>query len=227
MKTRTARRFIPLRFETPSRTEPPPSSISAYGLFFAQSLRSLSVTASLFPSSPCLATALLRRIDFSRARVVVELGMGTGAITAEILKRMRPDAVLFGVDLNPVFVSHLQRRIRDSRFVPILGRAEHLAALLDRHGIRRANAVISSLGLTSMRPRQRSAIVKQVAERLTDGGVLTQYQYVHASGHPNWLSALGVKRFPEKDFLQAHFRDVNAERVIWNLPPANVYTCRV
>jgi phospholipid N-methyltransferase len=185
------------------------------------------VTASLFPSSRCLAAALLRRVDFSRARVVVELGMGTGAITTEILKRMEPDAVLYGLDLNPVFVSHLRRKIQDSRFVPILGRAENLSALLDRHGIRRAHAVVSSLGLTSMRPRQRSAIVKQVAERLTDGGVLTQYQYVHASGSPNWLSAFGIQRFPEKDFLRAHFRDVNAERVIWNLPPANVYTCRL
>lgn len=153
--------------------------------------------------------------------------MGTGAITVEILKRLGPEAVLYGLDLNPVFVSHLRRRIQDSRFVPILGKAEHLAALLDRHGIRRANAVVSSLGLTSMRPRQRSAIVKQVAERLTEGGVLTQYQYVHASGSPNWLTAFGIKRFAEKDFLEAHFRHVNAERVIWNLPPANVYTCRV
>jgi len=227
LSIRSARRLDPLRFEGPNRVETPPASTSAYGLFFAQSLRSLSVTASLFPSSRRLAAALLRRVDFSRARVVVELGMGTGAITTEILKRMAPDAVLYGVDLNPVFVSHLERKIRDPRFVPILGKAENLAALLDRHGIRRVNAIVSSLGLTSMRPRQRSAIVKQAAERLTDGGVLTQFQYVHASGHPNWLSALGVQRFPEKDFLQAHFRHVNAERVIWNLPPANVYTCRV
>ena len=205
----------------------PQGSTSAYGLFFAQSLRSLSVTASLFPSSRSLATALLRRVDFGSARVVIELGMGTGAITTEILKRMGPNSVLYGVDLNPVFISHLERRIQDSRFVPILGRAENLATLLDRRGIRRANAVVSSLGLTSMRPRQRSAIMRQVAERLTEGGVLTQFQYVHASGHPNWLSALGVKRFPEKDFLQTHFRDVSAERVIWNLPPANVYTCRI
>jgi phospholipid N-methyltransferase len=185
------------------------------------------VTASLFPSSRCLAAALLRRVDFSRARVVVELGMGTGAITMEILKRLAPDSVLYGFDLNPVFVAHLRRTIQDPRFVPILGRAENLAAVLDQHGIRRANAVVSSLGLTAMRPRQRAAIVKQVAERLTDGGVLAQYQYVHSSGNPNWLSAFGIKRFPEKDFLQKHFRHVNSERVIWNLPPANVYTCRV
>jgi phospholipid N-methyltransferase len=159
--------------------------------------------------------------------VVVELGMGTGAITTEILQRMEPNAVLYGFDLNPVFVAHLRRRIQDPRFVPILGKAENLAAVLDQHGIQQANAVVSSLGLTSMRPRQRTAIVKQVAERLTEGGVLAQYQYMYASGHPNWLSAFGIHRFPEKAFLQAHFRDVKSERVIWNLPPANVYTCRV
>lgn len=153
--------------------------------------------------------------------------MGTGAITTEILKRLGPDALLYGLDLNPAFISHMRRRIQDPRFIPILGKAEHLASLLDQHGIRRAQAVVSSLGLTSMRPRQRSAIVKQVADRLTDGGVLTQFQYVHASGSPNWMSAFGIQRFPEKDFLQAHFRYVHAERVMWNFPPANVYTCRV
>lgn len=205
----------------------PPRSTSACGLFFTESLRSLSVTASLFPSSRSLAAALLRRVDFGSARVVVELGVGTGAITTEILKRLGPDAVLFGLDLNPVFISHLQHRIRDARFVPILGRAEHLASLLDQHGVQRADAVVSSLGLTSMRPRQRSAIVRQVAESLSERGVLTQFQYVHAAGNPNWLSAFGIQRFREKDFLQAHFRHVHAERVIWNLPPANVYTCRV
>jgi len=187
----------------------------------------LSVTASLFPSSRYLAKALLRRVDFTRARVVVELGMGTGAITTEILKRLGPDSVLYGFDLNPLFVAHLRQRIQDPRFVPILGKAENLAALLDQQGIRRANAVVSSLGLTSMRPRQRSAIVKQVTDRLAEGGVLAQYQYVHASGSPNWLSKFGIQRFAEKDFLQAHFRHVHSERVIWNLPPANVYTCRL
>jgi phospholipid N-methyltransferase len=216
-----------LRFEKPGQADLPPASGSACGVFFTESLRSLSVTASLFPSSRRLAAALLRRVDFGSARVVVELGMGTGAITTEILKRLGPDAVLYGVDLNPVFISHLRQRIQDKRFVPILGRAEHLSALLDQHGIRRAHAVVSSLGLTSMRPRQRSAIVQQVTERLTDGGVLTQFQYVHASGSPNWLSKFGIQRFAEKDFLQAHFRHVHAERVIWNFPPANVYTCRI
>lgn len=198
-----------------------------YTLFFSQALRSLSVTASLFPSSRFLASALLRAIDFRDARVIVELGVGTGAITKEILRRLNPNAVLLGLDLNPAFVNHVGRTTRDSRFIPILGQAERLGTLLSQYGITRADAIVSSLGLTSMHSSQRSAIMTLAAEHLTRDGVLTQYQYLHANGEPSWVSSLGLPRFQEKEFLKAHFRHVASERVIWNLPPACVYTCRV
>jgi phospholipid N-methyltransferase len=197
-----------------------------YGLFLSQSLKSLSVTASLFPSSRFLASALLRPIDFSSAQVIVELGIGTGAITKEILRRLHPDAVLLGLDLNAAFVSHVRRTIPDPRFIPILGSAERLGALLGRHGVTRADAIVSSLGLTAMPPALRTGILKQAAAHLRPNGVLTQYQYLHASGKPNWASSIGLVRFAEKEFLKAHFRQVASERVIWNLPPAWVYTCR-
>jgi phospholipid N-methyltransferase len=198
-----------------------------YGLFFSQGLRSLSVTASLFPSSRFLAAALLRAIDFSTTRVIVELGVGTGAITKEILRRLKPNAVLLGVDLNPAFVNHVRRTTHDSRFIPILGQAERLGSLLSQHGISQADAIVSSLGLTGMHPSQRSTIMTQAAAHLTRDAVLTQYQYWHANGEPNWASSLGLMRFPEQEFLKAHFRYVASERVIWNLPPATVYTCHI
>jgi phospholipid N-methyltransferase len=197
-----------------------------YTLFFSQAMRSLSVTASLFPSSRFLAAALLRPIDFGAAKVIVELGVGTGAITKEILRRLNPDAVLLGIDLNPAFVNHVGRTTRDSRFIPVLGQAEELGTLLRRYGITRADAIVSSLGLTSMRSSQRSVIMTQAAAHLARDGVLTQYQYLHVNGEPIWGSSLGLLRFQEKEFLKGHFRHVASERVIRNLPPACVYTCR-
>lgn len=186
------------------------------GLFFSQSLRSLSVTASLFPSSKFLASALLRHIDFENASVIVELGIGTGAITKEILRRLKPNAVLLGVDLNPAFVNYVRRKFPDSRLVPVVGQAERLGAMLSRHGISRADAIVSSLGLSAMRPAVRTNILTQAAAHLNRNGVLTQYQYLASS-------SLG---FEEKEFLKGHFRQVATERVIWNLPPARVFTCR-
>jgi phospholipid N-methyltransferase len=197
-----------------------------WGLFFSQSLRSLSVTASIFPSSRFLANALLKPIDFSAVQVIVELGIGTGAITKEILRHLNPNALLVGLDLNAAFINHVRRKIQDPRFIPIVGQAERLGSLLNRHGIARADAIVSSLGLSTMKPAQRTVILKQAAAHLTPQGVLTQYQYLHAGGDSNWPSQFGIKRFAEKEFLKAHFRHVASERVIWNLPPARVYTCR-
>jgi phosphatidylethanolamine/phosphatidyl-N-methylethanolamine N-methyltransferase len=206
---------FPARAPRQAKRQPramPPGSECA--LFLSQSLQSLPVTASLFPSSPFLAAALLRQIDFSSAHVIVELGIGTGAITRQILRRSGPRTVVYGVDLNPHFVSHVRRRINDSRFFPILGRAECLSSLLKERGIERADAIVSSLGLTSMAPDQRSKILRQASEHLTPGGVLTQYQY------------LGFIPFAEREFLGRYFRHVSSERVLWNVPPATVYTCR-
>ena len=45
-----------------------PGRPTGRGFFFRESLKSLSVTASLFPSSRFLASALLRPIDFDKAR---------------------------------------------------------------------------------------------------------------------------------------------------------------
>ena len=197
------------------------------GVFFFESLKSLSSTASIVPSSRFLASALLRPIDFTNARVIIELGMGTGAITMELLRRMQPDTTLYCIEINPVFVSHMRERVDDQRFVPILSGAERLGSILNQRGIRRADAIVSSLGLTSMGHDQRCSIVHQAAVHLHGNGVLTQYQYLHARGEPNWSCALGLKRFHEEFFLRQYFREVVSEQVIWNLPPAAVYTCRL
>lgn len=203
-----------------------PASGSDLRVFFLESLRSLPVTASLCPSSRFLASALMRAIDFATATVVVELGSGTGAVTSELLRRLSPQAKLYALDVNPIFVSHLRRRIRDPRLIPIHGGAEHLSSILKQRGVRRADAIVSSLGLTSMAKAQRATIVGQAARYLSKGGVLTQFQYVHASAAPDWFSAIGLPSFSAEDFLRQHFSHVSSETVLRNIPPATVYTCR-
>ena len=213
-----------MRNSAPSTNSPFPGS--EFGLFFQQSLRAFSVTASLCPSSKFLAGALLRSVDFDASRVIVELGSGTGAVTSEILRRMSPSCRLYALDINPAFVSYVRRKIQDPRFIPILGRAEQLGSILSREGVGSADAIVSSLGLTTMHHEQRCTIVGQLRAHLNRRGVLTQFQYVHAHGSPRWLSNLGICRFSEEEFLRQHFGGVRTERVFRNFPPATVFTCR-
>ena len=195
-------------------------------LFLTQSLRAPAATASLVPSSRFLAEALVRSIDFARAGTVLELGAGTGAVTSEILRRMAPNSRLYTVDINPAFISHVHRRIQDRRLVPILGAAENLDAILRRRGIARVDAIVSCLGLSTMDEGLRHRILALAAKHLENDGVLSQFQYLHASGAAELASRLGLSPFREERVLRSYFNSVSRERVFLNVPPAVVFTCK-
>jgi len=200
---------------------------SDWGLFLTESLRSLSTTASILPSSKHLASAMLRPIDFERARVIVELGVGTGAVTLELLQRMRPDARLYALDINARFIDFVRKTILDPRLVPLVGAAEDLGEILLAQGIRKADAIISSLGLTTMQDQQREQILGEVRKCLVAGGVVSQFQYWHSRGGPRWLRVLGLHGFSEEAFLRQYFHRISTDHVLRNFPPATVYSCRI
>src|SRR5579862_6507113 len=85
-------------------------------LFFRNFFRHPRMLGSIIPSSRFLIKQLLQPIDWDKARVIVEYGPGVGGITAEILRRMRPDARLIAIEMNPEFVTFLRKTLVDERF---------------------------------------------------------------------------------------------------------------
>src|SRR5689334_19820931 len=69
---------------------------------------------SIVPSSRYLVNQVLERVDWERAQVIVEYGPGVGTFTGEILKRMRSDARLIAIEMNPDFVKFLSDSLQDS-----------------------------------------------------------------------------------------------------------------
>jgi phosphatidylethanolamine/phosphatidyl-N-methylethanolamine N-methyltransferase len=196
-----------------------------WGLFFNESIKSFSTTASVVPSSPYLARALMGSIDFARAKVIVEVGVGTGAVTDHLLRRMRADARLYAIDINPRFIDYLQAAFDDPRLTPICGSAERLGELLAAQGVRQADAIVSSLGLSMMSEPQRESIVREMKSRLRPGGVFSQFQYLHARHAPRALRVFGMDAFCEERFLRKYFQRVSLHTVLRNFLPAIVYTC--
>ena len=184
-------------------------------------MRSLGPTASLFPSSRSLAKALIRPIDFGGVRTVVELGPGTGAITNAILKRLRPDAKLMAVDINASFIHHLRTRCHDPRLIPVCGSASDLRSQLAHHDLGPVDAIVSSLGLSAMDQRLRRSIMREIGICLVPGGTMTQFQYLGNLDIPKFK----IRGFNEAHFLRKFFSDVSVGHVIWNVPPAMVFTC--
>src|SRR5436190_17578185 len=59
-------------------------------LFLGKFFRHGTKIASVWPSSPVLARATIKQIDWDSVKVVVELGAGTGPITDQIIRRLKP-----------------------------------------------------------------------------------------------------------------------------------------
>jgi phospholipid N-methyltransferase len=187
-----------------------------------EALADFRTVGAVAPSSRYLTRAMVDSLPLLRAQVVVELGCGTGAITQMLLSQMPRRATLLAFEINPRFSRYLRRKISDPRLVLINASAETLREEVRRRGYEQVDAVASSLALTMMSNRLRNRILRESGSLLHEGGVFTQYHYLHGLQWQN--GRLG--RFPGARLLHLHFRHVQRTIVWRNLPPAYVFVCR-
>lgn len=194
--------------------------------FTAEAVSNFQTTAAVVPSSRFLTRAMLAPLRLAEARVVVEFGPGTGAMTRALLEALPAQATLYSFEVSPRFCEYLSVHFSDPRLVVIPSSAMTVAEELEARGVRRVDACLSSLGLTMMPDAKRHRIFRGLLPFFGPGSVLTQYQYLHGllmyfqrqNGH--------VQRFSAARLLRHYFSQVVTEVVWRNLPPAFVHTCR-
>jgi phospholipid N-methyltransferase len=179
-------------------------------LFGRNFLKHPKMLGSLIPSSRFLVNHLLAEVDWSRARVVLEYGPGVGTFTTEILRRMRPDAVLVALETNTDFVRFLRGRLRDDRLHVIHGSAADADAALARLDLRHADYVISGIPYTTMPPELRDVILHKTHSVLDPNGSFLVYQFTRAV----------------LPYLQRVFGFVYQDFEPLNVMPARLYYCR-
>jgi phosphatidylethanolamine/phosphatidyl-N-methylethanolamine N-methyltransferase len=130
---------------------------------------------SVIPSSRFLERRLVELAGLDGAATVVELGSGTGGTTRAILRAMRADAVLLSVEINPEFHAFV-RRIRDPRLIAHLGSAIELRAIMQRHGLTQADAVISGIPFSTMDRDSATLVPEAISKALAPGGRFVAYQ---------------------------------------------------
>lgn len=164
---------------------------------------------SIIPSSRFLVNQVLEPIDWERARVLVEYGPGVGTITAEILRRMRPDAQLIAIETNRDFVRFLRGSLPDPRLHVVQDSAAEVQTVLSRLGLPAAHYIVSGIPLGSMPETVRADIVSKSRAALAPGGAFLVYQFT--------ARALPV--------LQRTFRYVSRSFERRNIPPAQLFVC--
>jgi phospholipid N-methyltransferase len=146
-------------------------------LFARNFFRHPRMLGSIVPSSRFLIKQLLEPINWGRARVIVEYGPGVGGITAELLRRMRPDARLIAIEMNPDFVRYLRESITDTRLHVVEGSAVEVEEILQRSGCAHADYIISGIPFSTIPAPLRERILRKTRDVLEPGGAFIVYQF--------------------------------------------------
>jgi phosphatidylethanolamine/phosphatidyl-N-methylethanolamine N-methyltransferase len=181
-------------------------------LFLGKFLKHGTAIASLAPSSPWLSRTTVRNIDWDRAKVLVELGAGTGPITKVLAEKARPDCRVVVLERDPDFARILRERFQSrANFDVVEGDVRDLASILERLGVSRVDAVISGLPVPSFPKDLQRDLFRAVKRILVPDGTYNQITEMP------WVYLRFYRKF---------FQDVQFAFEPRNLPPAGAYYCR-
>jgi phospholipid N-methyltransferase len=177
--------------------------------FFKGFLRNPKEVGSVIPSSRFLTRRVLECGQVSSARVVVELGAGTGVLTREILRRLPAEGRLIAIEISAAFCAHL-RTLQDPRLRVVHGSAEDLEQALAQAGETRADLVVSGIPFSTLERGLGRRTLQAARRVLSPSGRFVAYQF---RSH--------VRRLAEPLFGPA---SVHPE--FRNVPPMRVYVWR-
>lgn len=173
--------------------------------FVALALTRPSLVGALAPSSKRLARAMARQAGSTQA--LIELGAGTGAVTAA-LREAAPDRALIAVELQPDLAAGLQQRFPD---VQVDCAPAH--EVLQRHHDHAPHdtVLVSSLPFRSLPEPLRATTLEALLHFVESQPARRLVQFTYQPRAPFEL--------PRGCSLRWSLRDV-----IWgNLPPAGVW----
>jgi phosphatidylethanolamine/phosphatidyl-N-methylethanolamine N-methyltransferase len=170
--------------------------------------RPLTIGA-LTPSGKMLARAMARYVDPHSDGPVVELGPGTGPVTAALVEAGVDPSRLVLVEFNHTFCRILRTRYPGVTLVQ--GDAYSMRRLLETLLLQPAAAVVSGLPLVTKPMRQQLRLIRDAFDLMLPGAPFVQFTYSVASPLPRRLSGFTVEA---------------SERIWMNIPPARVWVYR-
>ena len=173
-------------------------------------LRDPAGVGSVIPSSRFMERRIVRFAQVGQAKVVVELGPGTGGTTRALLKAMPADSKLICIEIDQSFVDMVEK-IDDPRLIVHKGSAEHIADVVKEHGLKKPDVVVSGIPFSTMPPELGRLIIQRVHGALDPNGTWVAYQLRPA-----------VAEFSNPVFGEPERKEFEA----LNVPPYRLYRWR-
>ena len=177
--------------------------------FLREGFKDMKTTGAVTRSSKALCQGMIKPVDFSKARLIIELGAGDGVITKHILKSMHEDCKLISFEINPIFCEKL-RQINDSRLIIAADSAENIGQYIESIGEKEVDYVISAIPFVTLPNELGYDIVGKCRQYLKKDGLFVQLHY----------------SFLVKKIYMDIFNNLKIKFVPWNIPPAFVFICK-
>ena len=178
-----------------------------WGVFFKGFIKHPVMVGSIIPSSSLTVKKMLAPVDWENTKLFVEYGPGVGTFCQPVLDRLRPDAKLIVIDLNPDFIAYLTKTFHDSRFIAVHGSAADVVQIIRKFGFENADYVLSGLPFSTLPNNLGPKIAEETAKAIRPGGAFLVYQF----------------RARARDFMEPHFAKIDSGFEFWNILPCHLF----
>ncbi len=216
-------------------------------IFLKQFFQHYHTTGSVLPSSGSLAKALCRYVGGGgnngssgtpengspgASRSILEVGPGTGAVTAQLVRCLGSNDRLTLVELNEHFVKHLQHRFEhEPAFSAAADRTQIVHGMLETlDGTAQYDVIISGLPLNNFSVAEVEQILEIFQRLLRADGTLSFFEYIAIrrfkaviSGRQGRVRLRGIGNALHRTLGG---REIKRDWVWPNVPPAWVHHVR-
>jgi phospholipid N-methyltransferase len=183
--------------------------------FLQAFLKNPLYVGAISPSSPDLARAMIEGARPDENSVVLELGVGTGAITKFLRDAVQDEKSYLGIEINEEFVEKLKEDFPE--LLIVCGSAGDARALHQNTGFGTVKYIVSGLPFASLPKDVSESILREVDKFMAEGCLFRTFQYAHAYRLP---PAVKFRRYMEERYGKVQ----RSSLVLKNVPPAYTLT---
>lgn len=172
-------------------------------------LINIKSSGTILAASRYTINKILSLIPFDQDLTLLEIGLGDGCITSEIISKMSQNSKLVGLEINQKFYEDIKVRISDNRVILIHESVINLTRILEEINLNKIDVIISTLPLSYFSKSEQELIFNQISSHMTDKSIFIQAVHL-----PNVLS-----------LLKKYFKTIESMLELRNLPPYIIYRC--
>ncbi len=183
--------------------------------FLQAFLKNPAKVGAIAPSSPELAAEMLQGIHPDDHNIVLELGVGTGAITKFLREIVPSKASYLGLELDPDLVKTLNENYPDMNI--ICGNAADAYSIHKESGLGKVRYLVCCLPFVSLPKEISQAVLVELQKFMDEGCELRIFQYAHGYYLP---PAIKLREFMKNRYGKSR----RSPLVLKNMPPAFTIT---